>query len=155
MLLAAGHGVCVRVPVSSTQAVQHAGRGMRQGCMVIGLGTGSCSLMPKSMSSVGSPLHAFSFAAVCSVAEEQKFIKYVLAFFASSDGIVMENLAARFMSEVQVGRPAARRRTDAGGLHLNSRWFARPCSLRQGTCSCTALWPTFVQLRAPATSRGK
>lgn len=38
--------------------------------------------------------------------EEQKFIKYVLAFFASSDGIVMENLAARFMSEVQV--PEAR-----------------------------------------------
>ncbi len=38
-------------------------------------------------------------------AEEQKFIKYVLAFFASSDGIVMENLAARFMSEVQVSRP--------------------------------------------------
>lgn len=28
---------------------------------------------------------------------EQHFIKYVLAFFAGSDGIVLENLAVRFM----------------------------------------------------------
>lgn len=33
--------------------------------------------------------------------EEKHFIKQVLAFFASSDGIVNENLAANFMSEVQ------------------------------------------------------
>ena len=38
--------------------------------------------------------------------DEQHFIKYVLAFFAASDGIVNENLAARFMSEVQL--PEAR-----------------------------------------------
>jgi len=37
---------------------------------------------------------------------ERHFIKLVLAFFAASDGIVMENLAARFMAEVQV--PEAR-----------------------------------------------
>lgn len=37
---------------------------------------------------------------------EQFFIKRVLAFFAGSDGIVMENLAARFMNEVQI--PEAR-----------------------------------------------
>jgi ribonucleotide reductase beta subunit family protein with ferritin-like domain len=30
-------------------------------------------------------------------AEERHFISYVLAFFASSDGIVLENLAVRFM----------------------------------------------------------
>jgi hypothetical protein len=30
-------------------------------------------------------------------AAEQHFIKYVLAFFAGSDGIVLENLAVRFM----------------------------------------------------------
>jgi len=30
--------------------------------------------------------------------DERHFISYVLAFFASSDGIVLENLAARFMS---------------------------------------------------------
>lgn len=33
--------------------------------------------------------------------DEQHFIKHVLAFFASSDGIVMENLAANFGVEVQ------------------------------------------------------
>lgn len=37
---------------------------------------------------------------------EHHFIKHVLAFFAASDGIVMENLAERFMSEVQI--PEAR-----------------------------------------------
>lgn len=39
-------------------------------------------------------------------ADEQHFIKHVLAFFAASDGIVNENLAERFLSEVQV--PEAR-----------------------------------------------
>eukprot|EP01026_Neomeris_dumetosa_P061247 TRINITY_DN577_c2_g1_i1.p1 TRINITY_DN577_c2_g1~~TRINITY_DN577_c2_g1_i1.p1 ORF type:complete len:366 (-),score=50.57 TRINITY_DN577_c2_g1_i1:171-1268(-) len=37
---------------------------------------------------------------------EQQFIKYVLAFFASSDGIVVENLALKFMGEVTI--PEAR-----------------------------------------------
>jgi ribonucleoside-diphosphate reductase subunit M2 len=37
---------------------------------------------------------------------EQHFIKNVLAFFASSDGIVMENLGVRFMKEIQI--PEAR-----------------------------------------------
>ena len=31
---------------------------------------------------------------------EKHFIKHVLAFFAASDGIVLENLASRFMTEV-------------------------------------------------------
>lgn len=35
-------------------------------------------------------------------AEEQHFIKHVLAFFAASDGIVNENLVERFSAEVQV-----------------------------------------------------
>jgi len=38
--------------------------------------------------------------------EEQHFIKMVLAFFAASDGIVLENLGMRFLSEVQL--PEAR-----------------------------------------------
>lgn len=38
--------------------------------------------------------------------DERHFIKHVLAFFAASDGIVLENLAVRFMKEVQV--PEAR-----------------------------------------------
>jgi ribonucleoside-diphosphate reductase subunit M2 len=34
--------------------------------------------------------------------QEQHFIKHVLAFFAGSDGIVLENLGLRFMREVQI-----------------------------------------------------
>jgi len=37
---------------------------------------------------------------------ERHFISQILAFFASSDGIVLENLGVRFMNEVQV--PEAR-----------------------------------------------
>merc|ERR1740138_935626 len=37
---------------------------------------------------------------------EQHFVKHVLAFFAASDGIVLENLAGRFSTEVQL--PEAR-----------------------------------------------
>lgn len=37
---------------------------------------------------------------------EKHFISHVLAFFASSDGIVLENLAVRFMKEIQI--PEAR-----------------------------------------------
>ncbi len=37
---------------------------------------------------------------------DQHFIKHVLAFFAASDGIVLENLAERFLCEVQI--PEAR-----------------------------------------------
>jgi len=33
--------------------------------------------------------------------DEQKFIKMVLAFFAASDGVIVENLAVRFINEVQ------------------------------------------------------
>lgn len=33
---------------------------------------------------------------------EQHFIKHVLAFFAGSDGIIQENIAARFMNDVQL-----------------------------------------------------
>jgi ribonucleoside-diphosphate reductase beta chain len=35
-------------------------------------------------------------------ANEQNFIKNVLAFFAGSDGIIQENLVARFMNEIQL-----------------------------------------------------
>eukprot|EP00666_Eupelagonemidae_sp_cell4sb_P017766 gene17766-biopygen25400 len=37
---------------------------------------------------------------------EKHFVKSILAFFAASDGIVLENLAGRFMTEVQI--PEAR-----------------------------------------------
>ena len=38
--------------------------------------------------------------------DERNFIKNVIGFFAGSDGIIMENLAARFMNEIQI--PEAR-----------------------------------------------
>ena len=33
---------------------------------------------------------------------ERHFVSHVLAFFAASDGIVLENLGTRFLNEVQV-----------------------------------------------------
>jgi len=38
---------------------------------------------------------------------EREFVAHVLAFFASSDGIVLENLAQRFMGDVQVAEARA------------------------------------------------
>ena len=40
-------------------------------------------------------------------AEEKYFISMILAFFAASDGIVLENLASRFMNDVQVSEARA------------------------------------------------
>jgi ribonucleoside-diphosphate reductase beta chain len=40
-------------------------------------------------------------------ADEKHFVTMVLAFFAASDGIVMENLAMRFMSDVQLSEARA------------------------------------------------
>jgi len=39
--------------------------------------------------------------------DEQYFIKMIIAFFASSDGIVLENLGLRFMKEVQLSEARA------------------------------------------------
>jgi ribonucleoside-diphosphate reductase subunit M2 len=39
--------------------------------------------------------------------DEQRFISLILAFFAASDGIVLENLAQRFMSDVQISEARA------------------------------------------------
>lgn len=38
---------------------------------------------------------------------EQHFISHILAFFAASDGIVLENLAVRFMSDIQLAEARA------------------------------------------------
>jgi len=43
----------------------------------------------------------------CLSTDEQKFISQVLAFFAASDGVVMENLATRFMMDVQAAEMRA------------------------------------------------
>lgn len=34
--------------------------------------------------------------------DEKHFVSHILAFFAGSDGIVLENLGQRFMNEIQV-----------------------------------------------------
>ena len=39
--------------------------------------------------------------------DEKYFISMVLAFFAASDGIVLENLAVRFMSDIQLSEARA------------------------------------------------
>ena len=39
--------------------------------------------------------------------DEQHFIKLIIAFFAGSDGLVLENLASRFMTDVQVSEARA------------------------------------------------
>ena len=39
--------------------------------------------------------------------DERYFVSMILAFFAASDGIVLENLASRFMSEIQVSEARA------------------------------------------------
>ena len=39
--------------------------------------------------------------------DEKHFISMILAFFAASDGIVLENLASRFMNDVQVSEARA------------------------------------------------
>ena len=41
--------------------------------------------------------------------DEKHFISHILAFFASSDGIVLENLSQRFMTEIQI--------PEVGGLY--------------------------------------
>lgn len=40
-------------------------------------------------------------------ADEKHFISMILAFFAASDGLVMENLAVRFMADVQISEARA------------------------------------------------
>ena len=39
--------------------------------------------------------------------DEKHFVSMILAFFAASDGIVLENLGVRFMSEVQLSEARA------------------------------------------------
>ena len=55
--------------------------------------------------------------------DEQHFVKYVLAFFAASDGIVIENLATRFLSEIQIPEVTSlkdRRYLDSTSCHIGS-----------------------------------
>lgn len=53
-------------------------------------------------------------------ADEKHFISHILAFFAQSDGIVLENLGARFMKEVQL--PEVSHATTADSKQRKQTW---------------------------------
>jgi hypothetical protein len=86
---------------------------------------------------------------------ERHFILHVLAFFAASDGIVLENLGARFMNEVQA--PEVRPRADrflAGGAAAAGGCGARLAAARRlparvsPRAGCSFL-PRCMSRRAP------
>lgn len=56
---------------------------------------------------------------------ERHFISYVLAFFAASDGIVIENLAVRFMQGEEL--PPG----NMPGVHVAGNRFLSPAALRR------------------------
>jgi ribonucleoside-diphosphate reductase subunit M2 len=55
--------------------------------------------------------------------KEQYFIKMILAFFAASDGIVIENLGARFMTEVQLPEARAAYGFQLMMENIHSEWI--------------------------------
>ncbi|KAB5531894.1 hypothetical protein DKX38_018564 [Salix brachista] len=58
---------------------------------------------------------------------EKHFISHVLAFFAASDGIVLENLAARFLNDVQI--PESHNTAPDNLLPLHIHFNLIPCGL--------------------------
>jgi len=50
--------------------------------------------------------------------DEKYFVSMILAFFAASDGIVLENLASRFMNDVQVSEAREIKRRSRNSLML-------------------------------------
>jgi|ERR1740138_1693378 ribonucleotide reductase beta subunit family protein with ferritin-like domain len=65
---------------------------------------------------------------------ERHFIKHVLAFFAASDGIVLENLAAQFTTEVQSPEaPRLLRLPDGHGEHPFRNVFPPDRAVHQGS----------------------
>lgn len=97
--------------------------------------------------------------------DEQFFIKMVLGFFAASDGIVLENLAERFITEVQLPEArwsvAMRRthsRTHSGppGTTLHSPtqsppWLAMFTSFRLVSVCLLFFFLPFQLLRVPGS----
>ena len=55
---------------------------------------------------------------------ERHFVSHVLAFFAASDGIVLENLGTRFLTEVQVPE-----------VVFQLRWSFLTCAFPPSRCS--------------------
>ncbi len=65
--------------------------------------------------------------------DEKHFISHVLAFFAASDGIVNENLAGRFMKDVQI--PEVRSNNTQGPLPQRSSSAPALGDSRAAPCS--------------------
>ena len=57
---------------------------------------------------------------------EKHFVSHVLAFFAASDGIVIENLAVRFMSEITVPEARAFYGFQIAIENINSEMYSLP-----------------------------
>jgi hypothetical protein len=70
--------------------------------------------------------------------DEQHFIKTVLAFFAASDGIVNENLANRFMGEVQV--PEARCKNEYNVFHSMCMYACVCCHVCYMCVNCIGFY---------------
>lgn len=76
---------------------------------------------------------------------EKHFISHVLAFFAASDGIVLENLAARFLYDVQIPEARAFYGFQIAMENIHSVCFWRHTSRTQGrSIGCLMLLKTFL-----------
>ena len=74
--------------------------------------------------------------------DEKHFVKHVLAFFAASDGIVLENLAGRFMKEIQL--PEARAfygfQIAIENIHSEMYSLLLDSYIRDSKVRCTLWW---------------
>ena len=66
--------------------------------------------------------------------DEKHFISMILAFFAASDGIVLENLGMRFMSEVQLSEARAFYGFQIAMENVQSRTH------EGNQCACSLFW---------------
>jgi ribonucleotide reductase beta subunit family protein with ferritin-like domain len=79
--------------------------------------------------------------------DEKHFVSHVLAFFAASDGIVLENLGVRFMKEVQIpearafyGFQIAIENIHSGTFRVDDCARVRIETVRTRVCSHFAKW---------------
>lgn len=84
--------------------------------------------------------------------DEKHFVSHVLAFFAASDGIVLENLGVRFMKEVQIpearafyGFQIAIENIHSGTFRVDDCARARIETVRTRVCSHLAEWKIQTQ----------
>ena len=85
---------------------------------------------------------------------EQHFIKHVLAFFAASDGIVLENLAEKFITEVQLPEARWSHHTDHQHSQLRQTRIAHTNKQSLTVClsPCPPTLPPASSVRCVALS---